>query len=194
MTDHWTNTLPESWLDAVLDARWEDEEEPETVEEEVDLIIDEATAQARLMQAYYTAAQEGRLYPPIARELNLSTGSFPCEMCGMLHWTKLGSVECCTTPEERMSFGSPTSKRYAAAVYDAKKFEFAVRLMMRRAESESIRHYSRKHGLPERCLEFLCRGDTKWIEFDRWEKMQAMFGGTPPGCAALNETREDDDD
>ena len=183
-----------NWLDNILDATY-DEEDPVTPEDYADLEIETANDRIRLFNQMHRASEEGRLHPDLAKDLGLTTGTYPCPTCGMLAWTEDLAERCCT--EADIDNNKNCVARlglYVGFIYDAHQFTYEFKETMKDKGFDSIKGACASVGLDGQLISRIARGDAKFLKRVSWDALYAFFDGPPPGCATIEEYREEDDE
>jgi len=156
------------------------------VRNELDFDDDDTVVFAR---EFKIASREGRLWPEVAREMNLPTGKVRCKLCGMLHKTERAAVDCCTTADRAACPAwSCRPKHYISQIKNSKQLLAALE---EKRGSVRMEAFLVEHGIPARFASNVARHRMRWIAPATWRALCEMFGGSVPGCKLWVDPRKD---
>ena len=145
----------------------------------------EYVSEANLPKLYMRASSEGRLYPPLAAELNLETGTATCGICGMTCWDEAAAARCCVGGEVVMRVAPKLPTNAVAMCTNRALFRRATRQKMVALRFDCLHHMSIAHNLPMRLIGRLQSGESRVVQAENWGRLCGLFGGTPPGMTEL---------
>ena len=133
------------------------------------------------------AAEEGRLCPEVAREMGLTTGSIPCESCGVLHLTAHGAKSCCVAGDRQKPYRPKRQpEKFVAAIHNRAALLKAINAKRGNVSAQS---WQMVNGLPPRFIYSVERERLLFVAAPSWAALRRVFGESVPGCAPLEDGR-----